>query len=63
MDNSLNSYFRVEKQGKFRKETRKYPLCRYILGVPTHITAYDRHWEGDETLKRVLIYAAQLCLA
>ena len=25
--------------------TRKYPLCRYILGVLTHKTAWDRHCE------------------
>ena len=31
--------------------TRKYPLCRYILGVLTHITALDRHLEGNKTLK------------
>ena len=42
---------------------RKYPLHWYILGVLRHTTAWDRHWGGDETLKRVLIYAAQLRLA
>ena len=30
--------------------TRKYPLRGYILGVLTHTTAWDRHWEGDEKL-------------
>ena len=25
--------------------TRKYPLRGYILGVLTHTTALDRHWE------------------
>merc|ERR1711928_233894 len=43
--------------------TRRYPLCRYILGVLTHTTAWDRHWGGDETLKKVLINADQLHLA
>ena len=33
------------------KSTRKYPLCGYILGVLTHRTAWDRLWEGIETLK------------
>ena len=32
-------------------ETRKYPLCRYILGVLTHTIAWDRQWGGDETVK------------
>ena len=27
--------------------TRKYPLRGYILGVPTHTTAWDRLWGGD----------------
>ena len=31
--------------------TRKYPLCRYILGVLMHTTAWDQHWGSDETLK------------
>ena len=31
--------------------TRKYSLCEYILGVPTHATAWDQQWRGDETLK------------
>ena len=43
--------------------TRKYPLCGYILGVLTHITALDRHCGSDETLKCVLIYEAWLRLA
>ena len=30
--------------------TRKYPLRRYILGVLTHTTAWDRLWGGDGTL-------------
>ena len=30
---------------------RKYLLCGYILGVLMHTTAWDRHLEGDETLK------------
>ena len=32
--------------------TRKYPLCGYILGVLTHTTALDRLWGGDETLTK-----------
>ena len=28
--------------------TRKYPLCRYILGVLTHTTAWNWHWGGGE---------------
>ena len=32
------------------ENTRKYPLRGYILGVLTHTTAWDRHWEGDITL-------------
>ena len=32
-------------------KTRKYPLRGYILGVLKHTTAWDRLWEGDETLK------------
>ena len=43
---------------QFQKKTRKYPLRGYILGVLTHTTAWDRHWEGDETLKLVLVYVA-----
>ena len=27
--------------------TRKYPLRGYFLGVLTHTTAWDRHWERD----------------
>ena len=30
---------------------RKYPLHRYILGVPTNTTALDQHLGGNETLK------------
>ena len=30
--------------------TRKYPICRYILGVLTHTTALNRLQGGDETL-------------
>ena len=33
------------------KQTRKYALCGYILGVLTHTTALDQLWGGDETLK------------
>ena len=36
--------------------------CRYILGVLTHTTAWKQHWGGDETLKKVLKYAAWLHL-
>ena len=43
--------------------TRKYLLRRYILGMLMHITAWDQHWGDNETLKRVLIYVAWLCLA
>ena len=43
--------------------TRKYPLWRYFLGVLTHTTAWDQHWEGDETLKWVSMYVAWLHLA
>ena len=32
--------------------TRKYPLRRYIHVVLTHTTTWDRHWVGDETLRR-----------
>ena len=31
--------------------TRKYPLCRYIVGVLTRTTALEQHWGGDETQK------------
>ena len=31
--------------------TRKYPLCWYILGVLTHTTTLNRHCGGDETMK------------
>ena len=43
--------------------TRKYPLCEYILGVLMHTTAWYRLWERDETLMRVLICATLLYLA
>ena len=43
--------------------TRKYPLCGYILGVLTHTTGWYQHWEGDETLKLVLVYVAWLLLS
>ena len=43
--------------------SRKFPLRGYIQGVLTHTTAWDRHWGGDETLKKVLINADQLRLA
>ena len=33
------------------EDTRKYPLCGYILGVLAHTAAWDQHWGGDETLK------------
>ena len=36
---------------KYLFDTRKYPLCGYILGVLTYTTAWDRFWKGDETLK------------
>ena len=32
-------------------KTRNYLLCRDILGVPMHTTAWDQLWGGDETLK------------
>ena len=48
----------IEFLGDFYYLTRKYPLRGYILGVLTHTTAWDRHWEGDETLKLVLVYVA-----
>ena len=32
-------------------KTRNYPLRGYILGVLTHITAWDRLWGGGKTLK------------
>ena len=34
--------------------TRKYPLREYILGVPTHTTAWDQLWRVDETLNCVV---------
>ena len=30
---------------------RKYPLYGYILVVQILLTAWDRHWGGDEVLK------------
>ena len=33
---------------------RKYPLCRYILGVLMHTTAWYRLWGDDETERLVL---------
>ena len=44
-------------------DTRKYPLCRYILGVLMHTTACDLLWEGNEMLKWVSIYVAWLHVA
>ena len=32
-------------------DTRKYLLCRYILGVLTHTNVWEQHWKGDEILK------------
>ena len=43
--------------------TKKYPLGGYILGVLTNITAWDRLWGDDETLKQVSIYVAWFHLA
>ena len=40
-------------QGSTRFAGTKYPLCRYIPGVLTPKTAWDRLWGGDETLKCV----------
>ena len=31
--------------------TRKYPLCRYILGVLSHTIDWYQHFGSDETLK------------
>ena len=50
-------------QNRIWLNTRKYPLCGYILGVLTHTTAWDRHWRGDETLNWVLIKVACFHLA
>ena len=33
------------------ENTRKYPLCGYILDVLKHTTAWDHHVGGNETLK------------
>ena len=33
------------------EHTRKYILRGFILGALMHITAWDRHWGGDETPK------------
>ena len=33
--------------------TKKYLLHGYILGALIHTTAWDRHWEGDVTLKSI----------
>ena len=30
--------------------TRKNLLCKYILSVLMHTTAWDRYWRGDEAL-------------
>ena len=38
--------------------TKKYRLCRYILGVLTHTAAWNQQWGGDETLILVLINVA-----
>ena len=43
--------------------TRRSLFRRYILDVLMHTTAWDWHWEGDETFKWVLIYTGLLCLA
>ena len=40
--------------------TRKYPLREYSLGVLTHTTAWDRLWEGNETLNEFQHFA-QYC--
>ena len=56
------------------RNTRKYPLRGYILGVLTHTTALDRLWGGDGPRLRLaqhhsdhvalkLSYVARLCLA
>ena len=42
--------------------TRGYLLRGYIPGVLTHSTAWEQHWNVDETLKQVLIYVAWLSL-
>ena len=54
-------FFHSSKITLFHSFIRKYPIHGHILGVLTHTTAWDQYWEGDETLKWVLIYAAWLC--
>ena len=46
-----DEYKDSEKDYSLIDRTRKYPLCKYILGVLTHTTAWDRHWGGDITLE------------
>ena len=43
--------------------TREYQLPGYILCMLRHSTTWDRHWGGDGTLKRVLMYKAWLGFA
>ena len=52
-----------EENVRFIALTRKYPLCRYFLGVLTHTTAWDQHWKGDEAKKGFMMYIAWLPLA
>ena len=35
--------------------TRKYLLRGYILGVPTHTTAWDQLWGDDETVTHLVL--------
>ena len=63
--NTVHAYLKssqIMKTGQ-KYVTRKYPLRRYILGVLTHTTAWDRLWGGDYTLKGVSIHVALLHFA
>ena len=53
--NELQKFWDTEKRlkGKQIKNifiTWKYQLCRYILGVLRHTTAWDQHWRANEEL-------------
>ena len=63
IDISSNLFWNCRLMNMYYSVTRKYLIYGYILGLLTHTIAWNRHWGGNETLKRSFIYLAWLPLA
>ena len=46
----VHEFVFMPKQRYTLSNTRKHPLCRYILGVLKHTTDWDGHWGVNEIL-------------